>query len=338
MSTPILSEEQTLNPSYTKDQPSSSSPSEHSSTEQQQPTSHPSQSEEDPSSSSSSVVIPPLPKTWLTTPTETYLPNLRKEHYAICRRTLELYPDSRICGNCMKPARQVRLKYCVECRGATYCSRECQRADWKLHRSLCVRLTDTRDTLRKMDELNEYFEKEGLPRCVNRAPAGLTWVDLNECARKWMIYHEKTLFFATVHALRVPNRFDFTHFRSHIVYICVGWREDNVNKEIGKYFGVIGAEAFSRKEAAILFGYPVDFFDPEGLRGDDEDEERGYYDPRELHLRGEPIASIALALECRPLKQVLMIPYSCFLEEIWLLPTIDWKEFLENRINNGKPF
>lgn len=119
MSTPMLLEEQTLNPSYTKDQPSSSSPSEHSSTEQQQPTSHPSQSEEDPSSSSSSVVIPPLPKTWLTTPTETYLPNLRKEHYAICRRTLELYPDSRICGNCMKPARQVRLKYCVECRGAT---------------------------------------------------------------------------------------------------------------------------------------------------------------------------------------------------------------------------
>lgn len=190
-----------------------------------------------------------------------------------------------------------------------------------------------------MDAVNAFFENHPeYSELINPPPPGLTWVDLHECARKWMIFHEKTLLFATIHALRLPNIFNFSRFRTHIVYISVGWREDNPDKKVGKYFKLVEAETISRKEAAKRWGRPPSFFDPEGLRGDDETEERSDWDPRELRIKGEPIASIALALECKPLKQMVMIPYSCFLEEVAMLPIINWKLLLEDRIDYGRTF
>eukprot|EP00984_Skeletonema_dohrnii_P008587 scaffold3171_cov84-Skeletonema_dohrnii-CCMP3373.AAC.1 len=47
-----------------------------------------------------------------------------------------------ICYNlhCNFPDRMVersRTMYCSRCRGATYCSRECQKADWSEHKEIC---------------------------------------------------------------------------------------------------------------------------------------------------------------------------------------------------------
>ena len=39
------------------------------------------------------------------------------------------------CFKCEKPARD--LKVCSRCRRARYCSVECQRSDWKQHKSIC---------------------------------------------------------------------------------------------------------------------------------------------------------------------------------------------------------
>ena len=47
-----------------------------------------------------------------------------------------------ICFNqyCRHPKRLVersKIRYCSRCRGATYCSRECQAAHWSVHKELC---------------------------------------------------------------------------------------------------------------------------------------------------------------------------------------------------------
>jgi hypothetical protein len=54
-----------------------------------------------------------------------------------------------VCFNtqCRHPDRLVqrsKLKCCSRCRGATYCSRECQAADWSVHKELCEEVAATR--------------------------------------------------------------------------------------------------------------------------------------------------------------------------------------------------
>ncbi|MCJ1331862.1 hypothetical protein MMC10_008554 [Thelotrema lepadinum] len=43
------------------------------------------------------------------------------------------------CAKCSKPQSQLaeQLKRCAECQTTRYCSRDCQRADWKAHKKCC---------------------------------------------------------------------------------------------------------------------------------------------------------------------------------------------------------
>ncbi|OAQ57975.1 MYND domain-containingprotein [Purpureocillium lilacinum] len=41
------------------------------------------------------------------------------------------------CNNCKKSAPEVDLKRCEKCSTTPYCSRECQKADWKAHKKVC---------------------------------------------------------------------------------------------------------------------------------------------------------------------------------------------------------
>lgn len=41
------------------------------------------------------------------------------------------------CSTCRKPQSEVTLKNCAKCKSQLYCSRECQKADWKNHKKLC---------------------------------------------------------------------------------------------------------------------------------------------------------------------------------------------------------
>lgn len=45
-----------------------------------------------------------------------------------------------MCVACKKPesALSNTLKRCAQCQTTTYCSRECQRADWKSHKKICI--------------------------------------------------------------------------------------------------------------------------------------------------------------------------------------------------------
>ncbi|KAL6868777.1 hypothetical protein ACO1O0_000095 [Amphichorda felina] len=46
---------------------------------------------------------------------------------------------SESCNMCHKPSSEVNLKRCAKCRVTQYCSRDCQKADWKFHKKICVK-------------------------------------------------------------------------------------------------------------------------------------------------------------------------------------------------------
>ncbi|MCJ1358894.1 MAG: hypothetical protein MMC33_008894 [Icmadophila ericetorum] len=43
------------------------------------------------------------------------------------------------CSNCAKTSNEtgINLKLCAKCRTTNYCSRECQKADWDIHKKIC---------------------------------------------------------------------------------------------------------------------------------------------------------------------------------------------------------
>ncbi|PHH63855.1 hypothetical protein CDD81_5412 [Ophiocordyceps australis] len=48
------------------------------------------------------------------------------------------------CYNCKKPGAETALKKCAKCWTALYCSRDCQKADWKAHKKVCGKQTDAK--------------------------------------------------------------------------------------------------------------------------------------------------------------------------------------------------
>ncbi|KAK1244312.1 hypothetical protein MKX07_003111 [Trichoderma sp. CBMAI-0711] len=47
------------------------------------------------------------------------------------------------CQNCSKTAPEITLKKCAKCQSTPYCSRDCQKADWKNHRKVCGKAQET---------------------------------------------------------------------------------------------------------------------------------------------------------------------------------------------------
>ncbi|TFB01188.1 hypothetical protein CCMA1212_007030 [Trichoderma ghanense] len=53
------------------------------------------------------------------------------------------------CQNCSKTQPEVTLKKCAKCQSTLYCSRDCQKADWKKHRKDCSKAQGARAPKRK---------------------------------------------------------------------------------------------------------------------------------------------------------------------------------------------
>jgi len=51
-------------------------------------------------------------------------------------------PGAQVCGGCRKDCSSLSkpLKRCTRCGEARYCSRECQKADWKQHKKVCGKI------------------------------------------------------------------------------------------------------------------------------------------------------------------------------------------------------
>lgn len=47
------------------------------------------------------------------------------------------------CNTCHKAEPEVNLKRCAKCSATLYCSRECQKSDWKAHRKICGKQSGT---------------------------------------------------------------------------------------------------------------------------------------------------------------------------------------------------
>ena len=67
-------------------------------------------------------------------------------------------PMQRQCDGCLLPKKGVSRK-CGGCRGARYCSVECQRSDWKRHKDDCRFLTQHPDIEANRKKLHTYMCK-----------------------------------------------------------------------------------------------------------------------------------------------------------------------------------
>ncbi|KAJ4421919.1 hypothetical protein N0V82_003416 [Gnomoniopsis sp. IMI 355080] len=86
--------------------------------------------------------------------------------------TITTLPDTdKYCAVCRKNDLEVELYGCAQCRSICYCSKACQRADWNLHKMLCVAFTDRGP----MDEDGKPYK-----RCVlfdaNKHAPEIFWV------------------------------------------------------------------------------------------------------------------------------------------------------------------
>ena len=54
------------------------------------------------------------------------------------------------CQNIFCPGTENELQRCSRCLARSYCSRECQKADWRTHKAFCRRVDETERTLAKM--------------------------------------------------------------------------------------------------------------------------------------------------------------------------------------------
>jgi hypothetical protein len=61
-----------------------------------------------------------------------------------------------------KKADGVKLSFCSSCRSVSYCSRECQKADWKTHKNICKKLNvgDAKQIVRSEHQSNAEKVKE----------------------------------------------------------------------------------------------------------------------------------------------------------------------------------
>ena len=57
-----------------------------------------------------------------------------REEYDSLQPDVQTRDETKLCASCMAPC--IGLK-CSRCKGVTYCSRECQKSDWKRHKETC---------------------------------------------------------------------------------------------------------------------------------------------------------------------------------------------------------
>jgi hypothetical protein len=83
--------------------------------------------------------------------------------------------ETAICQVCKKgKAEGLKLSFCNSCRSVSYCSRECQKVDWKTHKVICKKLnvgdakqivnSDHQSYAEQMKELDKIFLSECDPR------------------------------------------------------------------------------------------------------------------------------------------------------------------------------
>ncbi|KAI9001477.1 hypothetical protein BD414DRAFT_432080 [Trametes punicea] len=220
----------------------------------------------------------------------------------------------RKCNNCFATAAEKKLMFCTQCKAQTYCSRECQKADWKNHKAACKNNNLLESRLREHENtpigmLDRLFLVDGI-----------SLHELDQRLEKWVRFHSPTLMGATVHALRLPD--DVQRSRTHLLYVRLEPRRQAEHQgAAGKFFRVCDAEVVPWDDALHR---PAPW--PESLM-----QLRLMQDEAERMNRGGVAATM---VECPPLA-VQTVPFGS-MKNLRETPRDDWKPFLIAHVEEGK--
>ncbi|KAI0363863.1 hypothetical protein BV20DRAFT_975163 [Pilatotrama ljubarskyi] len=221
---------------------------------------------------------------------------------------------TRKCNHCFVTGDEKKLFSCSRCKAMTYCSRECQKADWKNHKGACQNNGLLESRLR---------EHESTPQgLLDRLflVDGVSMHELDQRLEKWVRFHSPTLMAATVHALRLP--LSVSRSRTHLLYVRLAPRGHAEHQGApAKFFRVLDAEVVEWDEAERR-----DAPWPESLA-----QLRAMQDESERMGRGGVAAAM---VECPPLA-VQTVPFGS-MRELRERVQEDWKPFLIAQVEQGK--
>ncbi|KAI0750189.1 hypothetical protein C8Q80DRAFT_676537 [Daedaleopsis nitida] len=224
---------------------------------------------------------------------------------------------SRKCNTCYTSGDKRELFNCSRCRSVTYCSKECQRADWKKHKPIC----ENNSVLES--RLKEHESTPGglLDRLM--LVDGISLYELDQRLEKWVRFHNTTLMAATIQALRLPA--DLSRARTHLLYVTLAPRgEAEHGGSPGKFFRVEDAVVIDVEDAmARKSPWPESIMQLRQVGAEMEGNGRG---------------TIAAAMiECPPLA-VQTVPFGS-LTELAMKKTMlhgTWKSFFMSHVEQGK--
>ncbi|KAF9530200.1 hypothetical protein CPB83DRAFT_851156 [Crepidotus variabilis] len=237
----------------------------------------------------------------------------KEEEIDVITRTPGAQKLNAKCGNMSCAARRgdIPLKHCARCKTIMYCSRECQVAHWKDHKTWCNNNVD------HLAEL-EAADRDGLNVGL---PDGMSLVELDQRLEKWVKYHNSLLMAATIHALELPR--DLKRSHQYLLRVRVSYRTDNEGVP-GKLFRVDKAflvDIQSSRSKGPVWVQSID--EIERLRTESEEKRLG--------------TVAAIALECSPLAMQI-VPFGSLRDLSPLRIQKEWKEILIRNVENGKRF
>ncbi|KAI0692464.1 hypothetical protein C8T65DRAFT_669582 [Cerioporus squamosus] len=147
----------------------------------------------------------------------------------------------RKCNNCYVSGEQKQLFSCSRCKSQAYCSRECQKADWKNHKPICENNGKLESALKEHERTPMgLFDRLKLVD-------GMSMYELDQRLEKWVHWHNGTLMVATVQALRLPE--NVTRAHTHLLYVKLKARSQAEHQGApGKYFRVLDAEVIETED------------------------------------------------------------------------------------------
>ncbi|TFK50097.1 hypothetical protein OE88DRAFT_1713234 [Heliocybe sulcata] len=193
-----------------------------------------------------------------------------------------------------------------------YCSKECQKADWKSHKRNC---------------LNNELLAESLKHHSNTPlgmleslvlPDGITRFELDKRLEKWVKFHQPLLMWAAIESLSLGK--DLSRSRKQVLYIKLEARHDH-HESAGKYFRAADAYPVNVEEAMT---WPAPW--PESLVA-----LRELQDESERMNRG---SCAAVMVECKPLA-VQTVPFGSLKNLTDTQLTKNWKEMVTAEIEPG---
>ncbi|KAJ6495273.1 hypothetical protein C8R45DRAFT_165687 [Mycena sanguinolenta] len=116
----------------------------------------------------------------------------------------------RSCAACYKPeTKELKHRMCGSCQKDAYCSKECQKEQWPIHKKTCQLQRENR---------------ESLP--AHGTEARYTLGDI----KKWFSKHTQLLVYATINAMKLHDRANVRMIKTHVGdcaragTVCNQWR------------------------------------------------------------------------------------------------------------------